>query len=89
MWTLPGYGDHLEETTPGLREQMAQMGAPDGFIDVVAALNPIAADDTETPAALERHLRRRRRRRDGGQGSASSAATSSPARSTHRGRGWR
>jgi hypothetical protein len=49
MWTLPGYGDHLEETTPGLREQMAQMGAPDGFIDVVAALNPIASDDTQTP----------------------------------------
>ena len=31
MWTLPGYGDHLEESTPGLREQMAQMGAPDGL----------------------------------------------------------
>jgi predicted enzyme related to lactoylglutathione lyase len=26
------------------------MGAPDGFIDVVAALNPIAAGDTDTPA---------------------------------------
>jgi predicted enzyme related to lactoylglutathione lyase len=50
MWTLPGYGDHLEERSPGLREQMAQMDAPDGFIDVVAALNPIASDDTETPA---------------------------------------
>ena len=50
MWTLPGYGDHLEEATPGLREQMAQMGAPDGFIDVVAALNPIADDDSDTPA---------------------------------------
>ena len=50
MWTLPGYGDHLEEHSPGLREQMAQMGAPDGFIDVVAALNPIAADDADTPA---------------------------------------
>jgi uncharacterized protein len=49
-WALPGYGDHLEERTPGLRQQMAQMGAPDGFIDVVAALNPIAADDPETPA---------------------------------------
>jgi predicted enzyme related to lactoylglutathione lyase len=48
LWTLPGYGDHLEERTPGLREQMAQMGAPEGFIDVVAALNPIGADDTET-----------------------------------------
>ena len=49
MWTLPGYGDHLEERSPGLREQMAQMGAPEGFIDVVAALNPIADDDSETP----------------------------------------
>jgi predicted enzyme related to lactoylglutathione lyase len=49
MWTLAGYGDHLEENSPGLREQMAQMGAPEGFIDVVAALNPIADDDT-TPA---------------------------------------
>jgi predicted enzyme related to lactoylglutathione lyase len=50
MWTLPGYGDHLEASSPGLREQMVQMGAPEGFIDVVAALNPIADGDTETPA---------------------------------------
>ncbi len=50
MWTRPGYGDHLEESSPGLRDQMSQMGAPDGFIDVVAMLNPIADDDTETPA---------------------------------------
>jgi predicted enzyme related to lactoylglutathione lyase len=50
MWALPGYGDHLEVGSPGLREQMEQMGAPDGFIDVVAALNPIADDDTDTPA---------------------------------------
>jgi predicted enzyme related to lactoylglutathione lyase len=50
MWTLPGYGDHLEAGSPGLRQQMAQMGAPNGFIDVVAALNPIAADDADTPA---------------------------------------
>ena len=50
MWTLPGYGDHLEEKTPGLREQMAQMSAPDGFIDVVAAANLIAADDAEPSA---------------------------------------
>ena len=50
MWTLPGYGDHLEEANPGLREQMTQMGAPEGFIDVVAALNPIADDDSTTPA---------------------------------------
>jgi predicted enzyme related to lactoylglutathione lyase len=50
MWTLPGYGDHLEERSPGLREQMAQMGAPEGFIDVVAALNPVADGDSEAPA---------------------------------------
>ena len=50
MWTLPGYGNHLEEGNPGLREQMAQMGGPEGFIDVVAALNPIADDDAATPA---------------------------------------
>lgn len=50
MWTLPGYGDHLEAASPGLRQQMEQMGAPEGFIDVVAALDPIAADDSTTPA---------------------------------------
>jgi predicted enzyme related to lactoylglutathione lyase len=49
-WTRPGYGDHLEERNPGLRQGMAQMGAPEGFIDVVATLNPIAIGDTETPA---------------------------------------
>jgi len=50
MWTLPGYGDHLEEGSPGLREQMAAMGGPEGFIDVVAALNPIADEDSDAPA---------------------------------------
>lgn len=50
MWALPGYGDHLSEANPGLREQMAEMGGPDGFIDVVAALNPISGEDSETPA---------------------------------------
>jgi predicted enzyme related to lactoylglutathione lyase len=50
MWTLPGYGDHLEERSPGLRDQMAQMGAPDGFIDVVATLDPIVDEDSDTPA---------------------------------------
>jgi predicted enzyme related to lactoylglutathione lyase len=50
MWVLPGYGDHLEALTPGTRAQQAEMNAPDGFIDVVAALGPIAGDDAETPA---------------------------------------
>ena len=51
FWTLPGYGDHLEQRSPGLREGMEQMGAPEGFIDVVAVLNPIAAGDNVTPPA--------------------------------------
>jgi predicted enzyme related to lactoylglutathione lyase len=50
MWTLPGYGDHLEERTPGLRKQQAEMGGPEGFIDVVATINPIADHDSEAPA---------------------------------------
>ena len=52
-WVLPGYGDHLEEINPGTRERMGQMGAPGGFIDVVAAINPMGADDNETPAHWE------------------------------------
>ena len=50
MWTLPGYGDYLEELTPGLRKGMAEMGAPAGFEDVVAAINPIADDQPDVPA---------------------------------------
>jgi predicted enzyme related to lactoylglutathione lyase len=50
MWTLPTYGDFLEQTDPGLRERMAQSDAPDGFEDVVAALNPLAGDQTDVPA---------------------------------------
>jgi predicted enzyme related to lactoylglutathione lyase len=50
MWTLPGYGDYLEQLTPGLRKGMAEMGAPKGFEDVVAAVNPIGADEPDTPA---------------------------------------
>jgi predicted enzyme related to lactoylglutathione lyase len=50
MWRLPGYGDHLEQSDPGLRERMAQASAPEGFEDVVAALNPIAAGQPDVPA---------------------------------------
>ena len=49
MWMLPGYGDHLEESTPGLKEQVAESGAPDGFVDVVAQLTPIAEGDDTPP----------------------------------------
>ena len=49
MWTLPGYGDHLEESNPGMRANMAEMGAPGGFEDVVASLGPIPDDQPGTP----------------------------------------
>jgi predicted enzyme related to lactoylglutathione lyase len=49
MWTLPGYGDHLERRDPGLRERTAEMGVP-GFEDVVASINPIADDQPDVPA---------------------------------------
>jgi len=50
MWALPGYGDLLEARTPGTRENMKKLGAPERFEDVVASLNPIADDDADTPA---------------------------------------
>jgi uncharacterized protein len=50
MWALPGYGDDLERATPGLRKMHADAGAPPGFIDVVAALEPISDDQPDMPA---------------------------------------
>jgi uncharacterized protein len=48
MWRLPGYGDFLALSDPGLRKRMAETeAAPGGFEDVVAALNPIADDQPE------------------------------------------
>jgi predicted enzyme related to lactoylglutathione lyase len=44
MWALPAYGDFLEQRTPGLRANIAQMGAPERFEEVVASLTPIADD---------------------------------------------
>jgi len=50
MWTLPGYGDHLErEYHPGLRKQIAEVGGPEGFEDVVASINRIPEDQPDTP----------------------------------------
>jgi uncharacterized protein len=49
-WTLPGYGDHLELLNPGTRERMAAVGAPPGFIDVVATLTPLPDHDRDVPA---------------------------------------
>jgi uncharacterized protein len=50
MWTLPGYGDYLERDNPGLRKQVAEAGGPEGFVDVVASINPIADNQPDTPA---------------------------------------
>jgi uncharacterized protein len=49
-WALPGYGDFLEQRTPGTRENMAQMGAPERFEDVVASLAPIGDDEPDVPS---------------------------------------
>jgi uncharacterized protein len=50
FWTLPVYGDHLEELSPGLRKQMAEVDAPAGFEDVVAAVSPIPDDQPDVAA---------------------------------------
>lgn len=40
MWTLPGYGAFLDRRSPGMLDNMAEMGAPDGFADAVASVLP-------------------------------------------------
>lgn len=50
MWMLPGYTEFLERSDPGLRERNAELGAPEGFADVVAAFTTIRADQPEVPA---------------------------------------
>jgi predicted enzyme related to lactoylglutathione lyase len=49
MWRLSGYGDHLHPNDPDLHARMAESGAPEGFEDVVAALNPIPVDQPDVP----------------------------------------
>ena len=50
MWTMPGYGDHLERDDPEIRKRVAEVGGPSGFEDVVASINPIADDQPDVPA---------------------------------------
>lgn len=50
MWTLPGYGEHLELSDPGLRERIVGMGVSAQFADVVASINPLSAEQSEIPA---------------------------------------
>jgi predicted enzyme related to lactoylglutathione lyase len=49
-WALPGYGDFLEQRTPGTRENMAQMGAPERFEDVVASVAGLGDDEPDVPS---------------------------------------
>jgi predicted enzyme related to lactoylglutathione lyase len=49
MWTLPGYAEFLERRDPGLRERMAEVGALDGFADVVATVSPLSDDQVGVP----------------------------------------
>lgn len=49
MWALPGYGQFLDELNPGTLERMAELGAPEGFENVVAGINPIPGDQPDTP----------------------------------------
>ena len=50
MWALPAYGDHLEALNPGTRERTAEVGGPERFEEVVAALSVIPNDQPDTPA---------------------------------------
>jgi uncharacterized protein len=50
MWILPGYGDYLERDNPDLRKQVAEVGGPAGFEDVVASINPITDDQPDVTA---------------------------------------
>jgi predicted enzyme related to lactoylglutathione lyase len=67
MWALPAYGDFLEQSTPGLRENMASMGAPPRFEEVVASAGgqpdtpphwgvTFAVDDADAAAARATEL---------------------------------
>jgi predicted enzyme related to lactoylglutathione lyase len=67
MWALPGYGDFLEQRNPGMRENMAAMGAPERFEDVVASVRvdpeaaphwgvTFAVDDADAIAARATEL---------------------------------
>jgi predicted enzyme related to lactoylglutathione lyase len=44
MWRVPGYGDFLERTDPGLRSRQADVGAPPGFEDAIGWLLPMTGD---------------------------------------------
>lgn len=56
MLILPGYGDFLEERTPGTRDRHAESGAPEGFTDAIGWLSSVpyeALADTVPQWAVE------------------------------------
>jgi predicted enzyme related to lactoylglutathione lyase len=44
MWRQPGYGDFLESIDPGVRQRHQEGGAPPGFTDAVAWMQPLAGE---------------------------------------------
>jgi predicted enzyme related to lactoylglutathione lyase len=50
MFTMPGYGDHLESIQPGTRERNKGWGSPEGYEEVVATIAQVSDDQPDTPA---------------------------------------
>jgi uncharacterized protein len=48
MWALRAYGDHLEKLNPGTRERTREMGGPERFEEVVAAVSVIGDGEADT-----------------------------------------
>jgi predicted enzyme related to lactoylglutathione lyase len=44
MWRRPGYGDFLESIDPGVRQRHQEAGAPPGFTDAIAWMQPLTGD---------------------------------------------
>jgi predicted enzyme related to lactoylglutathione lyase len=44
MWRVPGYADFLERDDPDLRRRHERDGAPEGFSDAIAWLQPMTED---------------------------------------------
>lgn len=66
MWALPAYGDFLERRTPGTRDGMASMGAPDRFERTAVSLNRIPDGDQHvSPQSRERTMTASPRTRTG------------------------
>ena len=53
MFRMPGYGEFLEQRNPGLRDEMAEQSAPEGFEDAVTWIIPM--DQNQVPADVPPH----------------------------------